>query len=160
MEYTKENLLDTCIKITSVSQSNKILQFYQSFGFFLKTKKSWKCPKERVGDLIGPSPMYPKENGVVHIYYSSAGVEIIELPSKPRREFPREMMVSHNNKDWYKRTVVAKVKTNTPYIAIALPYSIKDTCDIDYTGWKFAKEIESKSIEELIVMPTNKTNQP
>lgn len=64
----------------------------------------------------------------------------IKLPSKPRRKFPREMLVSMTGKDgdWIKKTVFGKIKSNL------YPFMTKDSSQPEYRfdGWKCAKEIE------------------
>lgn len=137
MEWTKETLKDTCIEIKSANQSNRILKFYQSFGYFKQTKKNWKCPESMVGTFIGPSTMY--SNDIVHLYcpLSIDGLRVIELPVATRRKFPREMMVSIDNVNWYKKLVFGKVKNHYAYIA---EYSTGWTAAV--SSWKYAKEID------------------
>ena len=145
MEWTKETLKDTCIEIKSVSQSNRILKFYQSFGYFERTKQDWECPKNMVGRFIGPSRFYSDE--IVHVYWpdSVSKLQIIKLPVISRRKFPREMMVSLDGIDWRKRTVVVKTKTFYPYIAIADVNKIDDKKAISLLSWKYAKEIDDRT---------------
>ena len=140
MEWTKETLKDTCIEIKSVSQSNRILKFYQSFGYFERTKQNWKCPKSMVGSFIGPSSLYPSE--IVHIYWRNpaSGMQIIELPVAPRRKFPREMWVSIDNVSWYKKLVFGNVKNHYAYIA---EYSTGSSMGV--SSWKYAKEIDDRT---------------
>ena len=142
MEWSKEKLEGTCVLIKSVSQSNRILKFYQSFGYFEQTKQNWECPKSMVGTFIGPSIL--DSNDIVHIYCSDSvsGLQIIKLPVTPRRKFPREMMVSNDKVLWVRKIVAAK--TNTPF-----PYA----CNLNnkFEGneifpfllcWRYAKEID------------------
>jgi len=86
-------------------------------------------------------------------YYFSDGRTIIVSRKKPefrqlinpwkkrRRKFPREMMVSDNKIDWRRRTVIARAKTNWPFIAIKLGFSAEDNF-IECRSWKYAKEIK------------------
>ena len=145
MEWSKEKLEGTCVLIKSVSQSNRILKFYQSFGYFERTKQNWECPKSMVGTFIGPSTIY--SNDIVHLYcpLSIHGLRVIELPVTPRRKFPREMMVSLDGIDWRKRTVVVKTKTFYPYIAIADVNKIDDKKAISLLSWRYAKEIDDRT---------------
>ena len=140
MEWTKETLKDTCIEIKSVSQSNRILKFYQSFGYFERTKQNWECPKGMVGRFIGPSRFYSDD--IVHVYWPDSGskLEIIKLPVTPRRKFPREMMVSIDNVNWYKKLVFGKVKNHYAYIA---EYSTGSSAAV--SSWKYAKEIDDRT---------------
>ena len=140
MEWTKETLKDTCIEIKSANQSNRILKFYQSFGYFERTKQNWECPKSMVGSFIGPSRLYP--NDIVHIYWRNpaSGMQIIELPVTPRRKFPREMWVSIDNVSWYKKLVFGKVKNHYAYIA---EYSTGSSMGV--SSWKYAKEIDDRT---------------
>ena len=91
------------------------------------------------------------------IYYHSDGVCLyptMTVPKgktrinpwkKPRRKFPREMMVSLDGIDWRKRTVVVKTKTFYPYIAIADVNKIDDKKAISLLSWKYAKEIDDRT---------------
>ena len=140
MEWTKETLKDTCIEIKSANQSNRILKFYQSFGYFERTKQDWECPKSMVGRFIGPSRFYSDD--IVHVYWPDSGskLEIIKLPVTPRRKFPREMMVSIDNVNWYKKLVFGKVKNHYAYIA---EYSTGSSMGV--SSWKYAKEIDDRT---------------
>ena len=138
MEWTKDNLKNTCISTENMNQSNKILKFYQSFGYFLKTKTNWKCPKNTIGGYIGPSELY--ENEIVHIYWPTAieNKQVIKLPKTSRRKFPREMMVSNEGNHWFRRTVIGKIKNEKPYVTKSegTPSSI-----YMLFSWALAKEI-------------------
>ena len=140
MEWSKEKLEGTCVLIKSVSQSNRILKFYQSFGYFERTKQNWECPKSMVGRFIGPSRFYSDD--IVHVYWPDSGskLEIIKLPVTPRRKFPREMMVSIDNVNWYKKLVFGKVKNHYAYIA---EYSTGSSMGV--SSWKYAKEIDDRT---------------
>lgn len=140
MEWTKEKLKGTCIEIKSVNQSNRILKFYQSFGYFERTKQDWECPKSMVGRFIGPSRFYSDD--IVHIYWpdSVSKLQIIKLPVITRRKFPREMMVSIDNVSWYKKLVFGKVKNHYAYIA---EYSTGSSMGV--SSWKYAKEIDDRT---------------
>ena len=140
MEWSKEKLEGTCVLIKSVSQSNRILKFYQSFGYFERTKQNWECPKSMVGTFIGPSTIY--SNDIVHLYcpLSIHGLRVIELPVTPRRKFPREMWVSIDNVSWYKKLVFGKVKNHYAYIA---EYSTGSSMGV--SSWKYAKEIDDRT---------------
>ena len=140
MEWTKETLRKTCIEVKNVSQSNRILKFYQSFGYFMDTKQNWKCPKSMVGGFIGPSTLY--KNNIVHLYWpdSVSELQIIKLPVTPRRKFPREMWVSIDNVNWYKKLVFGKVKNHYAYIA---EYSTGSSMGV--SSWKYAKEIDDRT---------------
>lgn len=140
MEWSKEKLEGTCVLIKSVNQSNRILKFYQSFGYFEQTKQNWKCPKSMIGSFIGPSKFYPDDT--VHIYWRNpaSGMQIIKLPVAPRRKFPREMWVSIDNVSWYKKLVFGKVKNHYAYIA---EYSTGSSMGV--SSWKYAKEIDDRT---------------
>ena len=140
MEWSKGKLEGTCVLIKSVSQSNRILKFYQSFGYFERTKQNWECPKSMVGRFIGPSRFYSDD--IVHVYWPDSGskLEIIKLPVTLRRKFPREMMVSIDNVNWYKKLVFGKVKNHYAYIA---EYSTGSSMGV--SSWKYAKEIDDRT---------------
>ena len=140
MEWTKETLKKTCIQIKNVNQSNRVLKFYQSFGYFEHTRQNWECPRDMVGAFIGPSRF--SSNNIVHIYWpdSISGLQIIKLPVTPRRKFPREMMVSIDKVNWYKKYIYGKVKHNYPYIG---EYSTGSLTMV--SSWKYAKEIDDST---------------
>ena len=145
MEWSKEKLEGTCVLIKSVSQSNRILKFYQSFGYFERTKKNWKCPESMVGTFIGPSTMY--SNDIVHLYcpLSIHGLRVIELPVTPRSKFPCKMMVSKDKIKWTKRTVIGKLRTLNPFITTLGEDDAPDVHEKAYMGWKYAKEIDDRT---------------
>ena len=137
MEWTKEKLNYTCIKITSASQMKKVVEFYKSFGI--------------EGDI---TEFHGKDKGMIiyvrndHMWVdfgllatsSVNGNKIIKLPSKPRRKFPREMMVSDDKINWVERIVYGKVKSENPYIAKLELNTHKDK--YLFGAWKYAKEID------------------
>lgn len=142
MEWTKEALKKTCIQIKNVSQSNRILKFYQSFGYFMDTKQNWKCPKSMVGGFIGPSTLY--KNNIVHVYWpdSISGLEVIKLPSKTRRKFPREMMVSDDEIKWEKRLVAGTINSSSKYVSYINEEFQEGQVFKFLLAWKYAKEID------------------
>jgi hypothetical protein len=89
--------------------------------------------------------------GIGYYYHSNGGI-ILAQREKPegktkinpwkttRRKFPREMMVSRDENEWHKRTVICKTKAIQSFIAVKLPWEIGDDY-MEYIGWKYAKEI-------------------
>lgn len=66
---------------------------------------------------------------------------IFKLPSKPRRKFPRKMMVSNDRITWNTRTVIGRYKELLfQYVAIH-PYDMRDSSNL-FISWKYAKEID------------------
>ena len=64
----------------------------------------------------------------------------IEVDFKEILKFPREMLVSINGTEWFKRIVFGKVKSIKPFI---IPVFEKDTEGRLVMGVKFAKEIQT-----------------
>lgn len=62
-------------------------------------------------------------------------LKFTKVYTKPRRKFPREMMVSMDKKNWSYRVVIGKIKTDDPFLT-RWPLGGKG-----YIGWKYAKEI-------------------
>lgn len=60
----------------------------------------------------------------------------MESTKKPRRTFPREMMVSNDEKEWYLKNVFGKIKHKYPYISREFPPANM------FIGWKYAKEVK------------------
>ena len=145
MEWTKETLKDTCIEIKNVNQSNRILKFYQSFGYFERTKQNWECPKSMVGSFIGPSRFYSDD--IVHVYWpdSVSKLQIIKLPVTPRSKFPREMMVSDDKKKWEKRLIAGKIKSTSPYVSYIKGEFQEGQVFKFLLAWKYAKEIDDRT---------------
>ena len=69
-------------------------------------------------------------------------IQEIKLPSKIYRKFPREMMVSMDGEKWEKKIVVARSKTNFPYISFIKEPLEENVVFPYFLGWKYAKEIE------------------
>ena len=62
--------------------------------------------------------------------------ERITIDCKERRKFPREMLVSDDEKSWSRVEVCGKVVGRYPYVTVT-------EMDADsFVGWKYAKEIE------------------
>jgi len=147
MEWTKETLLNTCIVMKSVNHAVKIVQFYKSFGFMenVESKDVREHYKRNdVGIYIGIDST--EDTKKCHGWWPHMlpkYVKEIKLPSKPRRKFPREMMVSDGKKYWATRVVLAKCSSlNYPYIAASPPYKPEDEFQIGMRNWKYAKEID------------------
>lgn len=107
----------------------------------------------RIGDFFANRGAIKTYSGIqVGQYYFSDGRSIMKstkMPEtrkrinpwkKPRRKFPREMMVSNNNINWVIRMVYGKVKSENPYVA-KLEMGMHDA-KLLFGAWKFAKEIE------------------
>lgn len=131
MEYTKELLQNTCILCNSEMQGQRIITFYESFGF--------KNDENLKGNSTGY--YYVVNSSQIKCIAVNLNYKLIKLPSIPRKKkltFPREMMVSNEEIHWFKRLVVGKVEHETPYITLA---SSEFSFGM-FIPWKFAKEIE------------------
>jgi hypothetical protein len=101
MEWTKETLVNTCIEVSKRYNGKKIIKFYESFGF--------KNNHNLVGDsTIGYYGILEENNSI--IFHNIPLLNVIKLPSKPRRKFPREMMVSEDGHEWFKSIVFGTIK--------------------------------------------------
>lgn len=122
MEWTKETLIGTCIKINNMSHGKRILAFYASFGI----------------DTNGFLSSIPKVKGQYYgvfqnkVLYGTTpiGMNVIKLPANPRRKFPREMMVSDDKRNWTRKEIIGKIKHENPFIAKGIQ------------TWRYAKEID------------------
>jgi len=139
LEYSKETLRNTCIFVRSNTHAKKVIKFYESYGF---QNKITQIPK--AGWYISAVDFILQNDILLAdaiCYTSLKKLSEIKLPVKPRRKFPREMMVSDDLIHWNKRTVVAKIKTKWPVIALKINFDLKDEF-IEYRSWKYAKEID------------------
>ena len=126
MEWTKEKLIGTCIKCKNRKHGERIIEFYKSHGFDVHSNTG-KCTGFYYGIVVCSNLFACFETKK---YFS----EEIKLPSKPRRKFPREMMVSDDNVNWIKHIVVVKIKHTSPYLVAEGIYT--------FIGWRYAKEIK------------------
>ena len=128
------------IKVLNIEHGKKVIEFFKQY-----------CDTGGlIGNIIGG--YYGIINGEFDMWGGDkiigANAEIIELPEE--RTYPRVMMVSFDNKSWYKRIVFMKKKGG--YLAwidvetAEEAENITDTC-----FWKYAKEIEpiEVTLEEI-----------
>lgn len=134
MEWTKETLIGTCILYTGKGSISDISKFYENYGF------EGLSGTARPYVFIGvPTFEEHSNNPLVSICNESSWFnKVIKLPSKPRRKFPREMMVSNNGHDWNKTLIHAKTKTEYPYVG----FFENSVYTQKYAAWKYAKEID------------------
>lgn len=132
MEWTKETLKGTCILSKNINHAKKIIEFYKSFGFYFKERSLDEnmfygpISSKQPNDILSCDAWCP---------YSE---KLIKLPSKPRRKFPREMMVSNDKVKWIRKLVYGKIKVkNYPYIT-----DYHNELWRKYSGWEYAKEIK------------------
>ena len=140
MEWTRESLRGTYILVKSRTHAKKIIKFYESFGF---QNKITKTPE--IGWYICAVD-FTSQDGVlladVICYKRTKGMEEIVLQTKPRRKFPREMMVSDDKKNWEKRLVAGRIKSTSPYAAY-IKQEFKEGQVFKFLlAFKFAKEID------------------
>jgi hypothetical protein len=126
MRWTKNSLGGTCIFCNTIKKAEKAIAFYLSFGF-----------ESYTGSLhqqlfVGVR----RHSGFIIIRSSTSDFErTINLPSKPRRKFPREMLVSDDEKSWCRLEVCGKVVGDYPYVTVT------EMNTDSFVGWKYAKEI-------------------
>ena len=133
MEWTKENTRYTYILVKNEKQKEKAIEFYESLGFVpIKT------------DLYQKSGSVGTEKEGIYVDYSwnPEGRKKINPFYKPRRKFPREMMVSDDEINWEKRIIAGKVKSEIPYVGMVTEIQIQSAQGITYRRcWKYAKEL-------------------
>ena len=126
-EWTKENTRDTYILIKNKAQKERAIKFYSDLGFILIK-----------GDLYTKSgTIYTGKEGIyADINWRPANKRKINPFYKPRRKFPREMLVSDDNAEWTKRLTFGKVKE---FNYVTLNHSSTSEA---LKSWKYAKEID------------------
>ncbi len=135
---TKEDVIGTFIKCTSIQQGKLIVRFYEELGIINK----YRLRGSTVGDYYGAI------NGVLRIFDRTvpSGYKRIRPRLMPRYipklKFPRVMLVSNNKKNWSKVIVIAKInKFEYKFIAAASAANT-DTPSSSYHGWLYAREIK------------------
>ena len=135
MEWTKENVGKTYITCRSARAYAKAIEFYESFGYKIMTGLTKHYPAKKVFCyVIAYGRIYSSsyETGVI------SECKEINPFFKPRRKFPRKMMVSNNNHDWNETLIYAKTKTEYPYVG----FFENSVYTQKYQAWKYAKEID------------------
>lgn len=134
MEWTKKELTNTCILVKSNAHAKKVIKFYESYGFQNKItqipKIGWYISAVDFisqhdilfADVICYTIDYPPPRKLIEI----------KLHSKPRRKFPREMMISNNKTHWRQLKVFGKVQSQW----------LTESGYQKYIAWNYAKEID------------------
>lgn len=127
--------MEIVIRLTDVGTQRK-LQALKDIKVALSTsiKDAWYYVKNisECEKITIQSSILPKSTEYVIFELSN------KLPTKPRRKFPREMIVSNNKTHWDKRIVLGKIKVqNKPYITDNDGESWNNL-----VGWQYAKEIK------------------
>lgn len=132
MSRTKESLEGTCIFCATTEKAKKAIDFYISFGF-----------ESYTGSLQQQIFVGVRHNtGFIIIRSSTTDFgRVINLPSKPRRKFPREMMVSEDKTNWKNKVVFAKIKGKRPFLVNYLQPDL-------FKSWTFARELTEKEQKE------------
>ena len=129
MKWTKDELKRTFVKTNTERQRHLAVQFYLKHGFkefpiksgddcevILCTGNGWVAKMKLI---------------------AASNYKEIDLFYRKKRKFPREMMVSQDEKNWHRKTVLGKLKTlNCPYIT-----DKEENEWSDIMGWSFAKEV-------------------
>ena len=131
MEWTRENVLGTYIRCRTKTEKDKVIKFYESLGY----------EKSAIPTMEGTSVVLSLRGVMIGTYLEVLdGYKLINPLYKPRRKFPREMMVSvtGKNNDWIKKIVFGKIKDDSyPFITKELSQPA-----FRFDGWKYAKEID------------------
>ena len=138
MEWTKETLIGTCILYTGKGSISDISKFYENYGF------EGLSGTARPYVFIGvPTFEEHSNNPLVSICSESSWFnKVIKLPSKPRRKFPREMMVSDDKIKWEKRLVAGTINSSSKYVSYINEEFQEGQVFKFLLAWKYAKEIE------------------
>ena len=141
MEWTKKALKKKAILCTSKSQGKRILKFYKKAGFEIDNwmQKDGLDVGWFYGNFVG------KIARISIDMLKHGGYEQFKIPSTPRRKFPREMMVSSNGENWYRRLVFCKLpKPISKFVANRHSPETKgmEKQNTFLKSWKYAKEIE------------------
>lgn len=136
MEWTKENTLNTYIRFNTTKQKKKAIKFYQQLGY--KDSQWMSVYPDYKGEEVGSAAITGNGDIIVYKTWTLDGKTKIDPFYKPRRKFPREMMVSNDNKNWEARMVYGRIKANN-YPYITQDNGVRWT---KYRGWEFAKEID------------------
>jgi len=132
MNWTKKDLECSCILCKSLKHGERIIKFYKDNGFNVGTFKG-SC----IGWYYGIAQMDCMR--VSRDFKESYFTKIIELPTIPRRKFPREMMVSYDKRTWDAKMVFGKIKNDSGEYLTRDPFHPQGN---HFMGWKYAKEIE------------------
>lgn len=139
---TKEDVIGTVIKSTSVKQGALIIGFYEKLGVPNKLKYNGDSKDVYYGTRTGY---------LIEMFYSMPeGYKRIRprlVPKHvPKQRFPRTMWVSDSKEIWTKAVVIAKInKFERKYIASTLTDDLGqpkvDRMNSVYSGYRYAKEI-------------------
>lgn len=101
---------------------------------------------EITGYKVGESSEWLKElnypSGTCHKCGRTISVDDMAEPQQPERTFPREMEVSHNNKNWAIRTVLLYDKDTYFAVDKSDEKRFKRNRNFFCITWKYAREIE------------------
>ena len=141
MEWTKENTDKTYIVCKSAVAYKKALNFYESIGHKItyNIARDISDRKNKIFYYVAAFASYVTicsfETGLIH--------ESKEINPfyKPRRKFPRTMLVSDDNKKWERRVVVGKIKSNAPYVVSINGKALEEGQVFKFLlAFKYAKE--------------------
>ena len=138
MEWTKETLINTCVLITSKSQGNRVIEFYNSFGF----NNIWRLNGARLAKGVYYGNTSNTNSHCIALLQPDEHIKIIKLPSTPRRKFPREMMVSDDGIKWQKRLVAGTINSSSKYVSYINEEFQEGQVFKFLLAWKYAKEID------------------
>jgi len=144
MEWTKETLIKTYVICANISQEKVARNFYKSFNFELdmlemvNLKNHFPC----IIGILNYNPNRCVKTLMVATVRRDKRWTEIKLSSKPRRKFPREMLVSDDKKKWEKRLVAGKIKSTSPYVSYIKEEFKEGQVFKFLLAWKYAKEIE------------------
>jgi len=147
MEWTKETLIKTYVICANITQERIARKFYKSFGFELDMpevvdlKNHFPC----VIGILNYNPDRCIKKLMTAMIRRDERWNEIKLPTKPRRKFPREMIVSDDGITWRKKLVFCKMaKPIGKYVANKYGPNSKgfETQNTILRSWKYAKEIE------------------
>lgn len=136
MEWTKENVRKTFIETKTDEERKHAVKFYMNLGYYVTPLE--KEIKETEMVMIGGSEfiIFGKKEKPKRLKFR----KINPFP-KPRRKFPRTMLVSDDNKKWERRVVVGKIKSNAPYVVSINGKALEEGQVFKFLlAFKYAKE--------------------
>lgn len=139
MEWTKESAGKTYITCRSARAYTKAIEFYESLGYKITTGLTRFYPAKKVFCyVIAYGRIYSSsyETGVI------SECKEINPFFKPRRKFPREMMVSNDKIKWEKRLVAGIINSSSKYVSYINKEFQEGQAFKFLLAWKYAKEIE------------------
>jgi hypothetical protein len=136
-QMPKNKLIRTYMTPKSKGKFEDAINFYKGKGFKWPPWHPVKSPEYKKGDIVWVSYLYIRTG----LALPEKGVSFKKLPiPTPKKVFPRNMMVSNDQKFWVKRMIYGKIKADSPYINVMNASTISGKVEKLF-AFKYAKEI-------------------